>query len=298
MFGSRRLILLVPLTLAAAACSEGTQPSLAPAAPSADRDSPRGSDGTAIALEEVATGLASPVHLAEAPDDSKRLFVVDQPGRIWIIDKKGERLPTPFLDISSRLVPLNANGDERGLLGFAFHPDYKENGRFFVYYSAPRRAEAPATFNHTSHISEFRVSGNSDLADPGSERILLQVDEPQANHNAGMLAFGPRDGKLYISLGDGGGRDDENPVGHVSDWYADNAGGNGQNIEANLLGKILRIDVDAGTPYGIPADNPFVGRPGLDEIYAYGFRNPFRFSFDMEGSNDLLVGDPGQERWD
>src|SRR5690606_24861981 len=195
-------------------------------------------------LELVAEGLASPVHLLEAPDGSGRLFVVDQPGQIRIIDASGALLPSPFLDISGRMVPLNTGGDERGLLGMAFHPDYAENGRFFVYYSAPLRTGAPSNFNHTSHVSEFQVGADANVADPTSERILLQIDQPQANHNAGMLAFGPHDGMLYISLGDGGGRDDDNPVGHVSDWYDANEGGNAQNVEANLLGKILRIDVD------------------------------------------------------
>ncbi|HUE77337.1 MAG TPA: PQQ-dependent sugar dehydrogenase, partial [Longimicrobiales bacterium] len=128
-----------------------------------------------------------------------------------------------------------------------------------------------------------------------SERVVLEVPQPQFNHNAGTVAFGP-DGYLYISLGDGGGGDDVG-LGHVEDWYEANAGGNGQDVEANLLGSILRIDVDAGEPYGIPADNPFVGEAGLDEIYAYGFRNPYRFSFDQV-SGTLLVGDAGQELYE
>lgn len=134
--------------------------------------------------------------------------------------------------------------DERGLLGLAFHPDYATNGRFIVYYSAPLRAGAPAGFNHTSHISEFRVSGDPNRADPGSERILLQVDKPQFNHNGGTVLFGP-DGLLYIAIGDGGGANDVG-LGHVEDWYAVNEGGNGQDVTQNLLGNILRIDVDSG----------------------------------------------------
>src|SRR5688572_12634217 len=124
----------------------------------------------------------------------------------------------------------------------------------------------------------------------------LQVDHPQANHNGGTIAFGP-DGYLYISIGDGGGRDDEG-LGHVEDWYLDNAGGNGQDITQNLLGNILRIDVDRGAPYAIPADNPFVGKAGLDEIYAYGLRNPYRMAFDPGGSHILLSMDAGQELWE
>lgn len=184
-----------------------------------------------------------------------------------------------------------------GLLGLAFHPNYESNGRFFVYYSAPLRPEAPDDWNHTSHLSEFRVSSNPLRAERSSEKVLLFVDQPQSNHNAGTLAFGPRDGYLYVSLGDGGGADDTG-TGHVEDWYEENAGGNGQEITENLLGSILRIDVDGGDPYGIPAGNPFVGKEGLDEIYAFGFRNPYRFSFDMKGRNRLYAGDAGQELYE
>ena len=264
-----------------------------PAAPSGAQ-SPIG-DPMDVDLELIADGLTSPVTLMEAPDGTGRLFVVDQAGLIRVITPSGVLLPEPFLDVRDRMVALQAGFDERGLLGLAFHPDYASNGRFFVYYSAPLREGGPAGFNHTSHISEFTVSGDPDRADPASERILLQVDEPQFNHNAGALAFGP-DGYLYISLGDGGGANDVG-LGHVEDWYADNGGGNGQDIEQNLLGNILRIDVDGSDPYGIPADNPFVGTAGLDEIWAYGLRNPYRMSFDIE-TGDLLVSDAGQGLWE
>lgn len=129
-----------------------------------------------------------------------------------------------------------------------------------------------------------------------SERIILEWDDPQSNHNGGTLAFGP-DKYLYIALGDGGGANDVAP-GHVEDWYADNAGGNAQNVEANLFGKILRINVNSGSPYSIPPDNPFVNKAGRDEIYAYGFRNPFRMSFDMGGAHQLIAGDAGQVLWE
>jgi glucose/arabinose dehydrogenase len=225
-----------------------------------------------------------------------RLFVIDQIGRIWIIDENGNKLPEPFLDITSKVVPLNPNYDERGLLGFAFHPDYLKNGRFFVYYNAPRRAGGPqpgVLWNNLSRIVEFRVSSsNRNKADVASERALIELDDPQSNHNGGTIAFGPDD-YLYIAIGDGGGANDVGP-GHVEDWYPVNPGGNGQDVEANLFGNILRIDVNRGSPYGVPRDNPFVGRPGRDEIYAYGFRNPYRFSFDIGGSHRLFAGDAGQ----
>src|ERR671919_810397 len=265
-------------------------------AASSGAQSPIG-DPMDVDLELIADGLTSPVTLMEAPDGTGRLFVVDQAGLIRVITPSGVLLPEPFLDVRDRMVALQAGFDERGLLGLAFHPDYASNGRFFVYYSAPLREGGPAGFNHTSHISEFTVSGDPDRADPASERILLQVDEPQFNHNAGSLQFGPEDEYLYISFGDGGGANDVG-LGHVADWYAENGGGNGQDVTQNLLGSILRIDVDSGSPYGIPPDNPFVGTPGLDEVWAYGFRNPYRMSFDRGGSRQLFVGDVGQLRWE
>ncbi len=249
-----------------------------------------------VDIQLITEGLVSPVAVVAASDDDKRLFVVDQIGKIWIIDRHGNRLPTPFLDISTKLVTLNPNFDERGLLGLAFHPRYKHNGKFYVYYSAPRRAGGPAPgvlWNNLIRLSEFQVSaGNENTADVSSERFILELDDPQGNHNGGTIAFGPKDGYLYIAIGDGGGANDT-PVGHVPDWYLPNAGGNGQDIEANLFGNILRIDVN-GVPYAIPPSNPFVGKPGLDEIYAYGLRNPFRFSIDKKGDHDLIAGDVGQ----
>jgi glucose/arabinose dehydrogenase len=251
-----------------------------------------------IGLELVAQGFTAPVRVVAAPDDSGRLFVVDQTGQIWVIARDGTLLQEPFLNIADRLVELRQSYDERGLLGLAFHPNYAENGRFFVYYSAPLREGAPQDFDHTARISEFSVSSqNPDHADLASERIILEVDQPQSNHNGGTLLFGPQDGLLYISLGDGGARNDAAP-GHVQDWYEFNEGGNGQDVTQNLLGAILRIDVDTGDPYGIPQDNPFVGREGLDEIYAYGLRNPYRMSFDRAGEYGLFAVDAGQELWE
>lgn len=250
----------------------------------------------AVDIKPIASGLVSPIGLVAVPDGSNRLFIIDQIGKIWIVDATGNQLTTPFLDVTSKMVRLSPGYDERGLLGLAFHPDYETNGRFFIYYTLPPRAGGPTpatTWNNLSRISEYRVSGgNPNVADMGSEKVILQMDDPQSNHNGGTIAFGP-DGYLYIAIGDGGGANDVGP-GHVEDWYPVNAGGNGQDIEANLFGNILRLDVNGGAPYSIPADNPFVGKPGRDEIWAYGFRNPFRFSFDMSGSRRLFAGDAGQ----
>ena len=252
----------------------------------------------AVGVETIAQGLTSPVALVPPGDGSGRLFVVDQAGVIRVLAADGTLLAEPFLDLRSRMVALMPGFDERGLLGLAFHPQYASNGRFFVYYTAPLRAGAPADFNATSHISEFRVSaGQPNRADPASERILLQVDKPQFNHNGGALQIGPDDGNLYISLGDGGGANDVG-LGHVADWYPDNGGGNGQDVTQNLLGNILRIDVDGGVPYAIPADNPFAASAGLDEVWAYGLRNPWRMSFDLGGAHELFVADVGQNRFE
>lgn len=257
-----------------------------------------------VNLEPVATGLVSPTDLTSPNDGSGRLFITDQNGRIRIVDG-GTLLPTPFLNLTSSLPMLAAGFDERGLLGMAFHPDYSNNGRFFVRYSAPR-AGAPGEpcFGtsrgcHEERLSEFAVDPmNANLADPGSERILFRVDEPQFNHNGGDLEFGP-DGFLYFGLGDGGGAHDglaDVPPSHGPI-------GNGQNTNVPL-GKVLRIDVNGppamGLEYAIPADNPFAAGPGLDEIYAYGFRNPFKLSFDdgPGGDGSLLVADVGQNRFE
>ena len=233
-------------------------------------------------LDLVADNLVAPVTLVEAPDESGRLFIVDQIGVIRVHTPERGLLPEPFLDLRDHILPLKDAHEERGLLGLAFHPDYEENGRFFVFYSAPLAPGAPEYFDHTTHISEFEVStDNPVVADKKSEDVIMAIDQPQYNHNGGTLAFGP-DNYLFISVGDGGGANDIDP-GHVPDWYEKNGGGNGQDVEQNLLGSILRIDVDKGYHYSIPEDNPFVGREGMDEIYAYGLRNPYRFSFDPKG---------------
>lgn len=248
----------------------------------------------AIRLEPVATGLVSPEHATHAGDGTNRLFIVDQAGRIRII-KNGALLPVPFLDLTAQIPALNAGFDERGLLGLAFHPDYASNGRFFVRYSVARPgAPGEPCFGtsrgcHEEVLAEFSVSADPDVANPAGT-ILFRVDKPQFNHNAGTVAFGP-DGYLYFSLGDGGGANDglaDVPPSHGPI-------GNGQNIET-ALGSMLRIDVDGGAPFAIPPDNPFVGLPGLDLIYAYGLRNPFRFAFDSRPGGDgrLYMADVGQ----
>jgi glucose/arabinose dehydrogenase/plastocyanin len=251
----------------------------------------RAPTGATVTLERVATGLTAPVFVTAPDDGTDRLFIVDQPGQIHIV-KDGATLETPFLNIADRLVQLNPEYDERGLLGLAFHPLYRENGRFFVYYSAPLRDGAAKDWDHTARLAEFKVSAsNPDVADPASHRVVLEVDQPQGNHNGGHIAFGP-DGMLYIPLGDGGKGNDVGP-GHAPE-------GNGQNM-ATLLGKVLRIDIDAEEgrrPYGVPEDNPFVGTDGVrPEIYASGFRNPYHLSFDAEGGA-LYVGDSGQDRFE
>lgn len=242
--------------------------------------------GGSIALDIVAEGLASPTVMVEAPDNSGRLFIADQSGEILII-KDGVQLSVPFLNISDKVIQRQSPQDERGLLGLAFHPEFESNGRFFVYYSGPLSATGPTGWDHTNYVAEYTAASGSDQADESSEMILLAMDHPQGNHNAGMIAFGP-DGYLYISVGDGGGGNDTD-VGHVE-------GGNGQDITENLLGSILRIDVEIPGGYNVPGDNPFVGVDGFDEIFAYGFRNPYRFSFDPAGN--IILADAGQELYE
>ncbi len=269
-----------------------------------------------IELETVASGLTAPVDLKPSPDGTGRLFVVDQAGKVLVIDN-GQLLETPFLDVTDRLVsPLGIIGshdeedfDERGLLGLAFHPDFAEAlspGYQKVYTSTSEPTDAfadfttdppPATVDHQAVIAEWTVdAGNMDAIDPASRREIMRIDEPQFNHNGGMVAFGP-DGYLYISIGDGGAGND------VGDGHG--ATGNGQNINT-IHGSIVRIDPlspsatpDSSDPagangeYRVPVDNPFVGTDGVDEIFAWGFRNPFRFSFDTV-TGRLIVGDVGQ----
>lgn len=269
-----------------------------------------------IDLETIASGLAAPIDLLPDPQIPGRLYVVDQAGRILVIHQ-GQLQAEPFLDVTDRIVqPLGILGsfdvndyDERGLLGLAFHPEFADTGKpgyHKVYTYTSEAVNGPADFtvdmptgqiNHQSVITEWQLAAGGVNIDPGSARVLMRIDQPQFNHNGGMIAFGP-DGYLYIALGDGGGANDT-AAGHGDQ-------GNGQNINT-VHGSILRIDptapeltpdsrdaVSANNAYRIPWDNHFVGIDGIDEIYAYGFRNPFRFSFDRL-SGMLIVADVGQD---
>lgn len=221
-----------------------------------------------LSLVEYENGFDEPVDIAHAGDE--RLFIVEKDGVIRIIDGSGNMLPTAFLNINSR---VGSGGSEQGLLGLAFHPNYTTNDYFYVNYT---------NNSGDTVISRFSVTGDPNVADPNSELILLTIDQPYSNHNGGNLEFGA-DGYLYIGMGDGGSSGDPQ-----------NRAQNGNS----LLGKMLRIDVDGGSPYAIPADNPFVNDPSvLDEIWALGLRNPWRFSFDRF-TGDLWIGDVGQNVWE
>jgi len=239
--------------------------------PAGPRTPPGNGNGgpQAVRLTQVAGGLESPVHLTAPPGDS-RLFVVEQPGRIRVIED-GELLPTPFLDIVSK---VGSGQSEQGLLSVAFHPDYASNGRFYVNYT-DRSGD--------TRVERYTVSAaDPNRADEASAKLILAVDQPFSNHNGGLLLFGP-DGMLYVGMGDGGSGGD--PQGH------------GQN-RGTLLGALLRIDVDGGDPYAIPPDNPYVGESGArGEIWAIGLRNPWRFAFDAP-ANRLYVADVGQNRYE
>ncbi len=245
-----------------------------------------------IRLQKMAGNFSSPMMIAVPPDGTGRLFVVDQVGVAKIMSPDKKVPDTPFLDVRDRMIRLRTGYDERGLLSLAFHPDYKNNGRLFIYYSAPLQPGAPAGWSCTNRLSEFRImAGNPDIVDMNSETVLLTVDKPFQNHNGGPLLFGPDDGYLYLALGDGG-RADDTGTGHTPGT------GNAQDM-TKLLGKIIRIDVDSskenGKMYAIPPDNPFVGTAGIaPEIYATGFRNPAYVSFDAGGNHTLITAVAGQ----
>jgi glucose/arabinose dehydrogenase len=248
-----------------------------------------------VTLKLLVDGLGAPETLIPIPDGSGRLLLAEQAGVIHVLDRDGKKSDRPFLDLREKIVELGKGMEERGLLGLALHPRFKSNHKFYVVYSAPHRATAPAKWDHTERLSEFKAGGPDFTAvDPASERVLLEIDEPDWNHNSGRIAFGP-DGYLYWSVGDGGAFND---VGDVARGRGHPPEGNGQKLDT-LLGKMLRLDVDHGTPYGIPRDNPFAdGKKGFPEIYAYGLRNPWGFSFDRGGSHHLILADVGQDRWE
>lgn len=241
-------------------------------------------------LQRIADGFTSPLSVLSL--DDQHLLVVDQIGVVQVLGPDGARRTEPFLDQRPCLTRLKGGFDERGLLGLALHPRFRENRKIYLYYSAPLRESCPTNWDHTVHLSELTVSPDFSRADPASEKVLLHIDEPYFNHNGGRMAFGP-DGLLYIGVGDGGNAND---LGH------DRAPtGNGQDL-TTLLGKVLRLDVDHpgdGRPYGIPADNPFVGKaPARPEIYAWGVRNPWGLSFDRGGGHELFAADVGQGRYE
>jgi glucose/arabinose dehydrogenase len=247
-----------------------------------------------IGLNPLAEGLKAPIALVAIPDGSGRLLVADQAGVIYLLDRVGKRFEQPFLDLRTKLVGLSQGMEERGLLCIALHPQFKENHKFYVVYSAPLRPNAPPKWDNTERLSEFRTRGDDlSAADLDSERVVLEIDKPDWNHNSGRVAFGP-DGFLYWTVGDGGAPND---VGDASRGREHPPGGNGQKLDT-LLGKLLRIDINA-TPYGIPKDNPYAeNKKGSPEIFAYGLRNPWGMSFDRGGKHDLIVTDVGQERWE
>ncbi len=254
-----------------------------------------------IGLVPLVSGITAPIAVVDEGGGSDRLYVVDQAGEIYLVNKQTGAAISTFLDVgasgTAHLVTFRPGFDERGLLGFALHPDFPADPRVFTYTSEPDSANedfalpAAGTVDHESVVAEWQLDGlDADVVDVATRRELMRIEQPQFNHDAGMVGFGP-DGYLYIALGDGGSSDDQAP-GHV-------AGGNGQD-NSSVLGSILRIDVDASAnplsangEYRIPADNPFVSDGSVpDEKYAYGLRNPFRFSWNSGG--DFIVPDVGQ----
>lgn len=235
-----------------------------------DTEVPQVPDGNLYRWEEIASGFTRPLLVSGADDGTGRLFVVDQNGRIEVL-VDGVVQPQPFLDVSG-LVSTDAN--ERGLLGLAFHPNYTENGQFFINYT---------DVNGDTVVARYQVlASNPNIADPGSASFVIQIDQPYPNHNGGNIAFGP-DGYLYIGMGDGGSQGDPQ--------Y------NGQSPQT-LLGKILRLDIDSAEPYAAPSDNPYTDDPSFaPEVWAIGLRNPWRFSFDRL-TGDLYIADVGQNQWE
>ncbi|WP_265111815.1 PQQ-dependent sugar dehydrogenase [Halosolutus halophilus] len=227
-----------------------------------------------LGLETLIDGLAFPLAVEFAPGVDRR-YVAERDGRVVVHESDG-RLDDPILDLREAIE----TGGERGLLGMALHPEFDENRRLFVHYSAPRRPGTPDDYDHTGVVAAFEATDDGRRAKRDSERIVLEIPQPQDFHNGGDIAFGP-DGYLYVTVGAGGG-----------------GGGGGQDVTEDFLGSILRLDVDERTSeqeYTVPDDNPLVGRPGLDEYYAWGFRNPWRMSFD---DGDFFVADVGENDYE
>ena len=249
----------LPTTVPSATTAAGTDPATTAG------DSPVG-PLVGMAAVEVASGFTAPV-FAVAPPGDGRIFVLERAGPIRVVDPEGRVLPDPFLDLNHAID--SSSGFELGLLGLAFHPAFAENGRFFVHFT---------DLNADSVLAEFTVGSDPNRADPDSERVVLFVSQAGLRHRGGMIQFGP-DGYLYLALGDGTGMN-VNP----------------QNLDT-LQGSILRIDVDGGVPYAIPPDNPFASGGGRGEIWAYGLRNPWRFSIDAE-ERRIYIGDVGEDTWE
>ena len=254
------------------------------------------------ALVPVAEGLTAPIQFEEPADGSARRFIVQQDGVVRVLGADGRLAPEPFLDLRPRLLPLEQGFEERGLLGFALHPQFARNGRVFATYSAPLRSSAPPGWNHTRRVAEFTAKpGDLSRIDIASERVLLEVDWPSRKHNGGALAFGP-DGTLYIGFGDSGA---SHGIGPKVLWEAFNVPAEALGWDHlaqdrdSLFGKILRIDVDRGFPgYAIPRGNPFAEGQGRREVFAWGLRNPFRVAFDRNGSGDFYVTAVAETLWE
>jgi len=255
-----------------------------------------------FALKLLASELTAPIHLEELPDGSGRMLIVQQDGLVKVMLSDGQIQAEPFLDLRSRMLPIANDFEERGLLGFALHPQFSKNGRFFVSYSAPLRASAPQNWNYTRHVAEFTTKpGSVTTVDLNTERILIALDWPSRKHNGGALAFGP-DGMLFIGLGDSGA---SHGIGKSVIWEAFNVPAEALHWDKmaqdkqSLYGKILRIDIDHGFPsYAIPKGNPFNITQGRPEIWAWGFRNPYRISFDSNGNGDLYVTAIAETLWE
>ncbi len=246
-----------------------------------------------VKLEPFVTGINTPLAMVQPPGDD-RYFIIEQFGQVRIANADGSLEGQPFLDIRNLIPTLWSDFDERGLLGLAFHPDFQNNGKFYVAYSGHLDFQGDLGkefwWDHTNTVAEYTVSADDpNVADPQSGRIVSAIDWPQFNHNGHWIGFGP-DGMLYISTGDGG---------YANDWGIGHnvTEGNGQDMTVPL-GKILRVDVNADSGYAIPGDNPFVGDNNADPaIWASGLRNPWRCSFDMKGG-DLICGDVQQNSYE